>query len=127
MAVTFNLKSSKIGKVGTLASVANGTNAVVDVVDTTIGEMNEGVVERDPEKTLATLLKELGIEGDKEKLSAFQDLVASLKRDPVQIGDELNEVVKKSKIFELLGKTERVVGFLSSAATIGTAVMSVLP
>lgn len=129
MAVIFNLKSSKIGKVGTLASVAHGTNAVIDVSETTIEEMNEGVIERDqtPAKTLVTLLEELGIQGDQAKLKAFQDLVASLKEAPVQSKNELKEVVENSEIFGLLGKAESVLGLLSSAVTLGTSIMGVLP
>lgn len=127
--VTFNLKSSKIGKVGTLASVAYGTNSVIDVEDTIIEEMKEGVVERDqtPAKTLATLLKELGIQGDKEKIEAFQDIVNSLKEAPVKSENELKERVRKSKIFGLLENTERVLGLLSSAATVGTTLTDILP
>lgn len=129
MTVTFNLKSSKVGRVGTLASVSYGTNAVIDVVDTTIAEMNEGVVERDQDsaKALMELLRELGIQGDQAKLKAFQDLVTSLRESPVHSQNELKEVVEKSEIFGLLGKAERVMGLLSSAVTLGTSVINVLP
>lgn len=129
MAVTFNLKSSTIGKVGTLASVAHGTNAVIDVENTTIQEMNEGVIERDktPAENLGMLLKELGIQDDEEKLKAFQDLVASVKATPVRSEDELKDRVKESAIFGLLGKAERVLGLLSSAVTLGTTLVTGIP
>lgn len=129
MAVTFNLRSSTIGKVGTLASVAHGSDAVIDVDNTTINEMNEGVVERDPTsaQALGSLLRELGIQGDQEKLKAFQELVLALKTSPPQTEAELQEQVKESTIFRLLGKANQVLGPLSSALTIGTALTATLP
>lgn len=129
MAPTLNLKSSNIGSINTLASVPYGSNAVINVETTSIKEMNEGIIERDeaPEKTYATLLRELGIQDDQEKLKAFQDLVASIKHSPSQNEDEFKEKVKESAIFGLLGRSELVLSMLSSAVTIGSAVMSVLP
>ncbi len=129
MAVTFNLRSSTIGKVGTLASVAHGSDAMIGVDNTTIDEMNEGVVERDPTsaQALGSLLRELGIQGDQEKLQAFQALALSLKTSPPQTETERQEQVKESMIFRLLGKADQVLGPLSSALTIATALSGPLP
>lgn len=129
MAVTFNLKSSTLGKVGTLASVSHGSDAVIDVDNTTINEMNEGVVERDPTlaESLANLLRELGIQGDQEKLRAFQDLALSLKAAPPATEAEHQAKVKESVIFRLLGKADQVLSPLSSALSIGTTLASTLP
>lgn len=129
MAVIFNLKSSNVGKVGTMASVVHGSNAVINVEDTTIQEMDNGLVERDqkPEEILASLLIDLGIKGDDAKLNAFQDLVNSLKQSPIQNEDELEERVKESAIFRLLGKAENVLGPLSSAVNLGKSIMEFFP
>lgn len=120
MPITLNIRSSNFGKIGTLASVPRGSDAVIDIEKTTIEEMNEGLIERDeaPEKALATLLGKLEIQDDQEKLKAFQDLANSLKESPIQNENERKEKVKESSIFRLLGKTESVLGLLSSAATI---------
>ena len=123
MAATLNINSSNIGKIDTLASVPHGSETVINLEKTTIKEMRKGLIERDetPEKALATLLEKLGIQDDQEKLKAFQDLVNSLKKPPIQNENERKEKVKESSIFRLLGKTESVLGLLSSAATIYSA------
>lgn len=122
MAVSFNLNSSKIGKIHTLANVAHGSDAVINITNTTIEEMNEGITERDPalDKIKSTALIELGIKDDQEKAKAFQEFINSIENTSNQTNSDPEDLVRKSLIFNLLGKTERALGILSSIVTLGT-------
>ncbi|WP_146114986.1 hypothetical protein [Malikia spinosa] len=127
MAVKFNLESSDLENIGIMASVPHGSSAEINMIDVKIRGMEKGLEERDenPGKILATLLGELGIQDDQEKLKAFQDLVSSLKETPTQSKEALKEKVKESAIFRLLGKAEPMLGILSSAVALGIDLISI--